>query len=324
MSSKPLFVAISDIHFNLQTLPLASQALRAALAKAEELNVPLVIAGDLHDTKANIRGEVQNELLSILQHPEVTVYVLPGNHDLLNEKAPEHGLNYLEPHCTVFSGQAKILLNKVIIGFIPYTSNPQAIRAKLTNEQIVVMHQGFLGAHLGDYVQDKTSMDPETLKDFTVISGHYHRHQTVGPVTYIGNPFTLTFGEANDGPKGFLVVNEDGSFTRDILPFRKHVILETHVDVLNELPRVNPEDLLWLKVKGPRIALKALNKQSIGERLLGHSNFKLDLIYDDIEHVKLVESNLSGADILDSIIEESGENVDALKALWRSLETQKG
>jgi hypothetical protein len=56
--SKPVAVLISDVHFNLSTLELASSAMKMAQNRAVELNVPLVVAGDLTDHKAIIRGEV--------------------------------------------------------------------------------------------------------------------------------------------------------------------------------------------------------------------------------------------------------------------------
>ena len=50
----PIAVLISDIHYNINTLPVADAALRQAIAKANELDVVLIVTGDLHDTKANL------------------------------------------------------------------------------------------------------------------------------------------------------------------------------------------------------------------------------------------------------------------------------
>ena len=41
-------VIINDIHYNLKTLPLADAALRQSINKANELKIPLIIAGDFN------------------------------------------------------------------------------------------------------------------------------------------------------------------------------------------------------------------------------------------------------------------------------------
>lgn len=61
--TKPEAVLISDIHYNIQTLPLADAAVNMAITKANQLGVPLIVCGDLHDTKANLRGECVNAML---------------------------------------------------------------------------------------------------------------------------------------------------------------------------------------------------------------------------------------------------------------------
>lgn len=334
--SKPIAVLTSDIHFNLNTLPLASQALKAALSKAEELQVPLVIAGDLHDTKAIIRAEVMNALIEILEPANIDVFILRGNHDQLHEKSEEHGLNYLKPYATIIDSVSWLSRLPEVV-FFPYMSNAEFLKTCLSgvmdmprNEYVgtkplLIMHQGFLGAAMGDYIQDKTSIAPEVVKDFTVISGHYHKHQTIGTVTYIGSPFTMSFGEANDGPKGFLILNSDGTFTREILNLRRHIKIETDLDNLYLTKHVDnhPEfdDLVWIKVSGSYSQLQKLDKQEIAARLM-IQNFKLDLIPIDSKPTDIQVENLSSGEVFDKLIDntsESDEQKIKLKATWKEL-----
>lgn len=334
MSTKPLFVAISDLHFNINNLDLASQALEAAINKAKELNVSLVIAGDLHDTKDIIRGKVANKLLEILgNHWLKSVIILAGNHDLINEKSNEHGLNYLKNLEGVY------IINQTDIPrawikntyFIAYQSNSVDLTkkfAQIPKGSTIVMHQGFLGAAMGDYIQDKSSIDPELVKDFIVISGHYHRHQTIGTVTYIGSPFTHTFGEANDGLKGFLIVNEDGSFTRVALLLRSHRIFEmTWANgewVAPELTYYTTFDSsIWVKMRGPQSELAKINKKDLGMKLFCHTNYKLDKIPTDSIKLTNKIDNLSNFEILDRLIDlisDTPEHKAELKKTWRELE----
>lgn len=325
---RPIGVVISDIHFNLNTLPLASAALKAALDKAAELNVPTIIAGDLHDTKDIIRGKVANQLILLLKQAKTPVHILVGNHDLLNEKASDHGLNYLAPYAHIVEDLSYDWGLKLIL--VPYQNDSQKIVKFLkdvTSGVTLIMHQGFLGAAMGDYVQDKTSIDPKIVKDFTVISGHYHRHQTIGTVTYIGSPYTITFGEANDGPKGFLILNQDGSFEREILNLRKHVIIEARVieEVLQfeEYPNLGKDDLIWLKISGSYSELKKIKKKDLADKFFGHSNFKLDLIPDAASPLEIQQaSKKTDSEVFDILIDnlqEVDEYKAYLKDFWRKL-----
>src|ERR1700722_9570126 len=98
---KPIAVLISDVHYNLQTLPLADAAMRQAVFKANTLDVPLIVAGDLHDTKANLRGECIKAMLNTLSLTKHRAHILIGNHDKINEKSPltENSLHFLDGLC---------------------------------------------------------------------------------------------------------------------------------------------------------------------------------------------------------------------------------
>lgn len=324
MQPKPKFVIISDIHFNEKNLKLSHSALSQALSKAEELDIPLVIAGDLNDTKAIIRAEVANDIIEIILGYSTPVFILVGNHDKINEKGEEHGLNYLRPYAQVvdFPSGYKELPGVV---FIPYQSDPtnysNIIKQKCSKGDIIVMHQGVFGANLGDYVHDKSAIDVSILEDHKCFSGHYHQHQTIGTLTYCGSPFTMSFGEASDGPKGFLVVNEDGSFTREILNLRKHIIQDINAEAYWEIGAQDPKDVLWVKLHGTKSYLDNIQKYSIS-KFIGHSNFKLDKIPTDDQKLELSAKPLTGEELLDKIIDNKSDTTEyknRLKSIWREL-----
>lgn len=315
--SKPTAVLISDIHFNINTLKLASAALKTAVDKSNKLKIVLVIAGDLNDTKAIIRAEVANSIIEILSKAEQKVIILCGNHDLVNEKGTEHGLNYLAPYAMIVDEPGYLHEEKLML--VPYHSDTTKLLKflkEVTPGVTVIMHQGFMGAFMGDYIQDKSSIDPKELSHLTVFSGHYHRHQTINTITYIGSPYTITFGEANDGPKGFLVINNDGSFTRQILELRKHIIVErTPETALDTIEGYNPGDLLWLKVKGPLSHINTIKKSNFK-----YQGFKLDLIPIDSDKIEVKIDTLSNYDLMDILIDnlqDTNEHKEYLKSLWK-------
>lgn len=336
--NNPIAVLISDIHFNINNLELASQSLLKAQFKAKMLDVPLIIAGDLLDTKAIIRAECANKLLQMLSVKDKTpTYILVGNHDLVNEKGSEHALNFLWGFAEIVDRPTKIALGSNCAMLVPYYSDTNKLKFLLEDEDIprtLIMHQGVLGANMGHYVQDKSSLPKETFKDFRVISGHYHRAQdikcgrprkgAVGLFSYIGSPYTTSFSEANDGPKGFRILYEDGSLELIPTNLRKHIIVERKiVEALKPIPEYTPGDLVWYKLYGPYVALQECSKEYIGKKLFGHSNFKFDKISDDSpvctqEHSTPQDSST----ILDNLIDLTGENDQTkayLKSLWREI-----
>ena len=345
-SPKPVCVLIADIHFTPATLELASESLRRARSAAVELGVPLIIAGDTLDSKAIIRAECANSLLEILKETPSPKYtkILVGNHDLINEKGTEHSLNFLNnlPSVEVVSAPYKETGTGLLL--IPYqTANSKVWTEWLSRYQeghTIICHQGVQGAEMGHYIKDSTSLPREAFANFRVISGHYHKAQNikcgpprkgaVGLFTYVGNPYSLSFGEANDGPKGIAVLMDDGLLKRiPFSDFRKHVVVEGYV--LDErgviLPpgtkeKINAHDLLWLKITGPQSELKKLNKAEIGQSLLGHSNFKLDLIPSDSAPATVETKTLTSEQVLDKLIDNMGETDDQkayLKVLWREI-----
>ncbi len=318
-------VLISDIHYSINNLEIADKCLRKAIEVAHQLGYELIIAGDLNDTKAILRAEVVNRLIDTMRmandigvHPTILV----GNHDLLNEKGKDHSLEFLLP----FSDLIHTPVTSLRLNLIPYQASQDSFIeavSSLPKELPIICHQGFLGAFMGDYIQDKTSVDPNLLAGREVYSGHYHRHQKLGPVTYIGSPYTITFGEANDGPKGFLVIDPAGRVKQVKTEVRKHVVVERDATTIQVAEHgVKPNDLLWLKVTGHSDWLNTLDKEELGQRFIGHSNFKLDLIPNDkitavgdVQHQTPIEILYNLVDNIDA----ASEKKEALKSLAKEL-----
>lgn len=321
---KPIAVVISDVHYSLNTYPLADAAFRAAIDKAAELRVPLIDCGDLTNDKAILRAEVVNTLLLTMEYArcsDVPLYLLIGNHSLVNEKGKDHALNFLHPYANVVSHP----VSAGGFNFVPYQNAAEKFLeaiGRFPKGSIVFGHQGTKGGQLGDYVKDASAFDPEQVKDWRVFLGHYHSHYELDTTVSIGNPYTLTFGEASTAPKGFLVVYEDGSYTREILELRRHEVLELDVEgldiYLHTGAHPRPIDLLWLKVRGTHSELNALKKSQVAARL-GRQDFKLDKIYTDGPALDADKSEgKTDIQLLDAVIDSQDDSADekaALKAL---------
>ena len=338
--NKPKAVIISDVHYSHKTLEVADAAYRMAIDTAAMLKVPLIDAGDLTNDKSILRAEVVNRLLTTVDYAfskGVDIFALVGNHSLCNEKGEEHALHFLEASVHIISSPVSIWG----FNFIPYQNTQEKMveaLKKFPKGSEIIIHQGLMGANMGDYVQDKTSLDKEVFADYRIISGHYHRKQdikcgrprkgAVGLFSYLGNPYTLTFGEANDGPKGFHVLLENGLLEFIPTDLRKHYVANLTLDGLRlvlaarKVDDLNPNDFLWLKVQGPYSELQKLDKRAIGMKLLGHANYKLDKIPTDAVKVISDTQKLTGEQILDNLIDATAEEPgqkSTLKKLWREI-----
>lgn len=340
--NEPIAVLISDIHFTVSTLELAAASLLRAQYKAKQLNVPLIICGDTLDSKAIIRAECMNKLMQMLSVQDKTpTYILVGNHDMCNEKGKEHSLNFLWDFCNIISTPTEVYLgNNIPALLIPYYSDVDRLRELLKTEDnpsLLIMHQGLNGADMGHYVQDKSALNKDDIRNYRVISGHYHRRQdikcgrprkgAVGLFSYVGNPYSLSFGEAEDGEKGFQILMENGTLEFVPTNFRHHRVYNRTVKELliysekqsHEFNSNN--DLIWLKLTGTHEELDKLSKHDIA-KIIKRDNFRLDKIYTDVKQLEAKTDNLSDSEIFDGIIdstEESSNQKQYLKQLWREL-----
>lgn len=336
LTKKPIAVLISDIHYSLKNLELADNVMNQALSYGEKHNLPVVIAGDLHDTKAVMRSECVQKMIMTFKNRKVIIHLIPGNHDLDNEKSETNALEFLRPYANLYT--RPFYINSLNLTLIPYQSDLEKFLKYISeasrHSPTIIVHQGIIGANQGDYVFDKSAVHKQDLSDFRIISGHYHRHQdikcgrprkgAVGLASYIGSPYTQSFGEAYDPPKGFQVLHDNGLLEFIPTNLRKHVILER--DALTPYIKspitVNPEDLLWLKITGTHKELSIIDKEKLGKYYLGHSNFKLEKIYLDSKGKELRQEKLTGEETFDKLIDETAEDEEQkkyLKSLWREI-----
>jgi len=322
---RPIAVLISDVHYNLQTMHLADMAMESAINEANKLRVRLIVAGDLHDTKAIIRGECQKMILDRLHQCIERPIIIRGNHDSINEKSTEHSLEFLRYIADIVNDRLITLYVKgVKMYFMAYYHDPEKFASEFKHTDkgsIVIMHQGVTGALPGEYSHDKSAVSAALLSHRKVISGHYHIRQTIslegGSLNYLGNPFTLNFGEASHPDKGFHILYEDGSLKFIPLNLRRHRVIEYAPGIK---VGVNKNDLFWVKVKGSRQDLKNITKDSIREELGLPDAFKLDFTILDEEKPKV--SIKSSDRVLDDLIDNMDIDKlkkDELKYLWRQF-----
>ena len=325
--AKPIAVLISDEHYTPSTLELADAAVRQAIRTAEALGVPLISCGDLLDTKDILRGVCMNAVIKTFSEAKCPIHLLVGNHTLVNEKGSEHVLHFLKPYCNVIDTKTEILPG---VYALPYYSDQDALQSTLNTipeGSTLILHQGVHSANLGHYLQDKSSLPKETFANFRVLSGHYHCAQDIkcGPIhkgnvglfTYVGNPYTLSYGESSDPTKGYCILMSDGSVKRVPTNLRKHIVYDGSAPL-----NYSPGDLVWVKITAPQSQLSAINKSQLAKELGIDENFKLDLIPTEEKFTDIKVDEVDDSSILDQLIDQKSDD-DAqkqyLKQLWRKL-----
>lgn len=330
---KPVCVAWGDTHWTLATLELATSVTRQGLALAQELNVPVLLNGDTLDAKAIIRAEVANRLLQLLTDAPVPVIVNVGNHDLINSKSKEHSLNFLKPIVDVVDAPRFVQsINAWVIPYMDDGDELAALLGTLPKGSTLFLHQGIIGAKMGAYIKDKSSLPKETFADFRTYFSHYHQAQqikcgrprrgAIGLASYLGSPYSVTAAEAEDGPKGINVIYDDGTFELVPTNLRKHVKAKRTVEtVLDPIPNLKSNDIFQLSVEGSATELAKLDKKLIGMTHLGHSNFKLDKIVTSI-NIPEAPAQVTSAELMDSLVDsttESEAQKKLIKELWREI-----
>lgn len=337
---KPKAVLLSDVHFSLNTIEPATIAMETAFAKANELNVPLCVLGDLNDSKAIIRGECLNAMIKVFDRPhKKQPRVLIGNHDLINERSKEHTLGFLRPYAKVIDEVWHD--EETAATFIPYQSEPSVFVALCQRSPgyLLLCHQGY---NSGTGFVDHSAVTPAELPESRYISGHYHARQTYRPSNwhngsyqFLGNPYTLGFAEANDPEKGFHVLYDDNQLAfhyLDGVPRHRALRAITSSNAIigldDSCSAIRDIDRLLVKLSGPQAQLNKVTKAQVKQALnLPTDSFRLDLISTDevqeVEAPKLITSE----ELLDNVINSMQNTTTAqqyrLKALWRKLAAQK-
>jgi DNA repair exonuclease SbcCD ATPase subunit len=319
---KKLFIWISDVHLSIKNLTVSIQVLRESLELARNRNVPLVISGDLNDGKAIMRSEWVSALINLFdEFVDVKIYVLTGNHDMDNKNSNTHSLEFLKPIRNV------VIIDKPSVHYvsghpffcIPYCINTDAFKDALNQARAngitkVIAHQGVLGASIGDYLVDESSVSPEEFADFDIVLlGHYHKFQRNLNYIYCGSPFTTNFSEADqikfihevdmDEPTGILLLAHHETNVR------RHVkyLIESDED-LSKIKNI-PCSLAQVVIKGDKAFIKKYSDITLMKQLSGAESISI------IPEINRQSEHRISAEILHSPLKVINHYLDDAKTI---------
>lgn len=210
----------SDLHLDIKNaqekwLNTAFDWVDSMVSTCKQKNIEnIFFLGDWFNNRASVSGLAVNATRIILDKlKDFTLWIFPGNHDLYySNKTDISSIALFSGHSNInyFDKLTRIELDGKSITLAPWGTNP------FDGE-----NSDFLFGHLEintfamNSASEKLCEDGLKLSDLlkkykNIFSGHFHKAQkrvySVGMVQYIGSPFQLNFGEAND-EKGFIILD---------------------------------------------------------------------------------------------------------------------
>ena len=159
----------------------------------------------------------------------IDVHMIPGNHDTYFKNTNDvNSPNLLlggYDNVTLYQEATEIMLDREKVLFLPwicgenYDETIKAIQG--TDAKTCFGHFEFVGYDMLPGMPNLHGMDPSSVNMFDlVVSGHFHHRHSRGNITYMGNPYEITWSDYND-PRGFAVfdtVKRDLTYSDN--PFR--------------------------------------------------------------------------------------------------------
>lgn len=179
----------------------------ARYAKKNEIT-KIVILGDIFHKSNKVKYDTFVPLFKKLQELKemgLELYFIVGNHDIYTMDG-DTIVETFSPFGRVIKSAEEFEFDGIKINMCPYTTDSM---------EVPTVNADYLFTHLpidefcfdnGLELKDKNSFNPDFFTNYKkVFTGHYHKRQQKYNIEYVGSPYQLSFGEAGDKEKGFVV-----------------------------------------------------------------------------------------------------------------------
>ena len=153
------------------------------------------------------------------QREGIDLHMIPGNHDTYfkNTNDVNSPTLLLEEYTniTIHQEPTEIDLDGTKVLFVPWicSENYETTMAiaKESPAQVCFGHFEFSGYDMYRGMPNPHGMDPSLFDSFNlVVSGHFHHRHSRGNITYMGNPYEITWSDFGD-PRGFAIFDSGDS-----------------------------------------------------------------------------------------------------------------
>lgn len=279
------FTIVGDPHASLKNL----DKINKLTSEVECLGLPTIWLGDMLDTKEVIRGKCLNTWIEYFQSSKLQHIVIVGNHDWFNLECKAHSLESLKLLNNVIVVDELTVYNKMY--FLPYIHDQDKLNVeleKIPKDSIVFGHFEIKDFDFGNGRMCDNGMSATSLVKYErVISGHFHKYQQKGNFTYLGTPFSQSFGESNQ--KKFLAKYTIDTNMVNLIEtqFPKHLTYTINCDKTQSIALVNdPKDYVRVVLSGSQENIdkaKAYNTINNEVKVIEKSTDEFDnqIIIDD-------------------------------------------
>lgn len=143
----------------------------------------------------------------------IDIHMIPGNHDTYfkntnDVNSPDLLLGEYN-NITLYQEPTEIMLDREKVLFLPWIcgENYDRTMAKIkeSDAKTCFGHFEFAGYFLLPGMPNLHGMDTDAFSNFDlVVSGHFHHRHSRGNITYMGNPYEITWSDYKD-PRGFAI-----------------------------------------------------------------------------------------------------------------------
>ena len=147
----------------------------------------------------------------------IDIHMIPGNHDTYfkntNEVNSPNLLLREYDNVYLYEEPTEVTMGKTTILLLPWICTDNYSRSmdmvKQTSATVCFGHFEFSGYQMYRGTPNPHGMDPSLFSNFQrVVSGHFHHRHSRGNITYMGNPYEITWSDYDD-PRGFAVFDCD-------------------------------------------------------------------------------------------------------------------
>jgi DNA repair exonuclease SbcCD nuclease subunit len=179
----------------------------------------VLVLGDTFDRRKYVNfyalDRAKRMFFDKLAERNITVHMLAGNHDTYYKNTNEvnspdlllreyDNINVIDTPQTIHLKYEDTSYDVCMMPWIcPVNYANSMAEIKNTSAEICMGHFEISGFAMYRGMESHEGLDPTLFQKFDLaFSGHYHHRSTKGNITYLGNPYELTWQDYND-PRGF-------------------------------------------------------------------------------------------------------------------------
>jgi len=214
-------LVFTDLHFGLKHNSVEHNNdcinfINWTIAIAEERGIETCIfMGDYHHHRNSVNSQTQDFMLAgmqLLNDNFDKTYFLVGNHDLYfrdNRSITSSKFARLFPNIQLIDSITEI----GDVALIPWLVENEWKKVTNIKSKYIFGHLELPGFKMNAQVEmpDHGELNPSHfVNQDLVFSGHFHKRQTKGKITYIGNPFGHNFSDVWDFERGVMCLEWNG------------------------------------------------------------------------------------------------------------------